>query len=206
MYRVLIVEDQRIVQKILEETISQSEEYKIIGTIENAQNAIAFCLAGKIDLILMDVCTAEGESGIDAAKKIKRDFPNIKIVVITSMPEESFIRKAKEAKCDSFWYKDDSDGLLEVMDKTMKGANIYPEETPLLDIGYASSVNFTARELEVLRELVNGFSYREVANELDIKERTVKQHISNMLSKTGYKSTMQLVVDVVNKNLIIPGY
>lgn len=206
MTRVLIVEDQPIVQRMMEEIITESGKYIIIGSIENAQNAIAFCMAESVDLILMDVCTSGGESGLDAAVKIKDKYPAVKIIIVTSMPEESFVRKAEGAGCESFWYKDDGRRLVEVMDRTMDGEFVYPETRPNLDIGFTKSMDFTVREIEVLRELVNGYSYKEVAQELGIKERTVKQHISNMLSKTGHKNTMQLVVDVVNQKLIIPGY
>lgn len=206
MIRVLVVEDQRMVRQLFEETIERSGRYSLVASIENARNAIAFCMTGQVDLILMDVFTAQGENGIEAAKTIKERYPQVKIIIITSLPEESFVRKARQASCDSFWYKEDGQELLQLMDRTMAGERLYPDRTPVLDIGLASSVEFTARELDVLRELVNGRSYKEVADQLGIGERTVKQHISNMLMKTSYKNTLQLVVDVVNQKLIIPGF
>ncbi len=206
MIRVLVVEDQRMVRQLFEETIERSGRYSLVASIENARNAIAFCMTGQVDLILMDVFTAQGENGIEAAKTIKERYPQVKIIIITSLPEESFVRKARQASCDSFWYKEDGQELLQLMDRTMAGECLYPDRTPVLDIGLASSVEFTARELDVLRELVNGHSYKEVADQLGIGERTVKQHISNMLMKTSYKNTLQLVVDVVNQKLIIPGF
>ena len=162
---------------------------------------------GNIDLILMDVCTADDESGLEAAAKIKKYNPDIRIIIMTSMPEYSFIQKAKAAGCDSFWYKEYGEtDLLDIMDRTMRGESVYPDETPLITIGNTVSSELTERELSVLRQLALGFKYEEIAENLDITSNTVKFHIKNLLTKTGYRSTLQLVVDVVNKRLLLPGF
>ena len=131
MTKVLIVEDQRMAQENMESIIKSSENYSLAGTISNAADAELFCMREAVDLILMDVCTARDENGIEACAVIKRKFPRIKIIIVTSMAEHTFIEKAKAAKADSFWYKDASRGeLLTVMDQTMAGEHIYPDKTP----------------------------------------------------------------------------
>lgn len=207
MVSVLIVDDQRTGRQVLEEYVNSMDGYTLVYSIENAAMAELYCAHGKIDLILMDVCTAHGESGLVAAKKIKKLYPRIKIIIVTSMPECSFIKKAKSAGCESFWYKDIGyEPLSEVIKRTMEGESVYPESTPVLNIGNARSVEFTARELEVLRELVSGSTYKEIAEDLSISENTLKTHIKSLLRKSGYKSTLQLAVDVVDKKLILPGF
>ncbi len=207
MVNVLIVDDQRTGRHVLEECVTNTDGYTLVRSIENASMAELYCERGEIDLILMDVCTAHGESGLKAAEKIKQLYPDIKIIIVTSMPEHSFIKKARQAGCESFWYKDVGDETLsEVMCRTMAGESVYPEDTPVLDIGLAKSVEFTPRELEVLRELVNGSSYKEIADELGISENTLKTHIRSLLQKSGYKSTLKLAVDVVDKRLVLPGF
>lgn len=89
---------------------------------------------------------------------------------------------------------------------TMSGENIYPEGTPVLNIGLAQSIEFTPREMEVLREIVNGSTYKEISEVLGMSENTLKTHIKHLLSKSGYKSTLKLAVDVVNKKLVLPGF
>lgn len=111
----------------------------------------------QIDLILMDVCTAMNVSGLEAAEKIKSRFPNIKIIIITSQPECSFIDRARAAGVESFWYKTASaEEILTVMDRTMAGESIYPDNTPSLKLGVADSDKFSDRELEVLRPAAAG--------------------------------------------------
>ena len=77
MVNVLIVEDSRISREAFERTLSASPDYVVIASIENAANAEIACIRNKIDLILMDVCTADDESGLEAAAKIKKTIPHI---------------------------------------------------------------------------------------------------------------------------------
>lgn len=204
MTRVLVVDDSRIARSILESTVAASKEYTLVGSLESAENAVVFCMSGRVDLVLMDVYTLGGESGLEAAAKIKKRYPHIKIIIVTSMPEESFIRKAKEAGCESFWYKDVGEAeILDVMNRTMAGESVYPDKTPSVKIGFADSLEFTPKELEVLRLLSSYKNYRELADKLGITERTVRYHINNMLEKTGYETPMQLAFDVAQKGFVV---
>ena len=207
MTRVLIVDDQRTAREVMEIAVKQSNNYTIERTIADAGNAYLHCMNGTVDLILMDVYTLDGENGIEAAAKIKKDFPHIKIIIVTSMPEESFIRKAREAGCESFWYKDVGvEDLLTVMDKTMAGKSVYPDDVPVIKIGLAKSTDFTKRELDVLRELVNGHSQKDTANRLGIKYESVRTHLKSILAKTGYDTPSRFIAEVSNKNYMIPEY
>lgn len=207
MIRVLLVEDSRITREALEEQLNRSDNYMLKASIENAANAEIVCMGGDIDLVLMDVCTAYDESGLIAAKKIKKYHPQIRIIIMTSMPEHSFIRKARESGCDGFWYKENFDeDIISVCDSVMAGKEVWPENTPVIQIGNTSSDKFTERELDVLKALAQGYKYEEISERLHISENTLKYHIRNLLQKTGYRSSLQLVVDVVDKKLILPRY
>ncbi len=80
-YNVLIVEDQTMPRQLLEIFVERSEHYILADSISNASLAITFCQNQKIDLILMDVMTEFGASGMDAAEAIKKEFPGIKIII-----------------------------------------------------------------------------------------------------------------------------
>ena len=153
---VLIVEDDPMARKLFEIILESSGRYHLEASIESASLAEFYCMTNPIDLILMDVCTALHASGLDAAARVKEKYPQIKIIIVTSQPECDFIDRARLGGVDSFWYKDPSeDILLEIMDRTMAGESIYPDTTPMLKLGMASSIEFTPRELEVLRELTS---------------------------------------------------
>ena len=205
MKRVLIVEDQKMVRDNMADYINASDEFTLAGTLSNAATAEIFCEKNHVDLILMDVCTENDESGLDAASSIKKHYPDIKIIIVTSMAECSFIERARQAKADSFWYKDiESEELIDIMKRTAAGESIYPDRTPEVKVGLASSYEFTNSELKVLRLLVEGLSYEEIAAQLGYKPTTVITHTNNMLSKTGYKNKLRLCIAVSNKKLIIP--
>ena len=192
-YRVLIVEDQEMPRQLFEIYVNSDERFLHVASISNAEMALDFCRHGSVDLILMDVMTELGSSGLDAAEVIKRSFPDVKIIIVTSMPESSWLARAKSIGVDSFWYKEaQKEPILEVMLRTMNGESIYPEETPLVVIGNTDNRAFSERELEVLRELISGDSNSEIGERLGIAPSTVKYHIQNMLDKTGMHTRTEL--------------
>ena len=204
MTRVLIVEDQKMARENMEGIIRASQAYTLAGSIANAADAELFCMREDVDLILMDVCTLRNESGLDAAAIVKKKFPYIKIIIVTSMAEHTFLEKAKAANADSFWYKDASGGeLITVMDKTMAGEHIFPERTPEVKLGLATSSELTRSELDVLRALMQSTSDENAAAMLGCTKANVRWHIGKILEKTGYRSRMELMIAVVQKNLII---
>lgn len=203
-YNVLIVEDQMMPRQLLEIFIGSSENYTLAASISNAALAIKFCQSQKIDLILMDVMTEFGESGLDASEAIKKEFPNIKIIVVTSMPEATWLDRARKIGVDSFWYKEvESAPILDVMDKTMAGEHVYPDTPPSVKIGIADSSEFTERELEILRELQTGDSNTEIAQRLEISAETVKFHIKSLLQKTGFHTRTELAMESRTLGIVI---
>lgn len=204
MIRVLIVEDQKMAQENMEAIIKASENYTLAGIIPNAADAELFCMRGGVDLILMDVCTARDENGIEACAVIKKKFPRIKVIVVTSMAEHTFIEKARTARANSFWYKDASHGeLLSVMDKTMAGECVFPDKTPEVKLGLSTSYELTSSELDVLRALMKSTSDEDAANMLGCTKANVRWHLGKILDKTGYRTRMELLIAVAQKNLII---
>ena len=204
MIRVLIVEDQKMAQENMEAIIKASENYTLAGIIPNAADAELFCMRGGVDLILMDVCTLRDENGIDAAEIIKRKFSRIKVIIVTSMAEHTFIEKAKAVGVDSFWYKDGSHGeLISVMDQTMAGEHIFPDKTPEVKLGLTTSYELTKSELEVLRALMQSTSDEDAASMLGCTKANIRWHVGKVLEKTGYRTRMELLIAVAQKNLII---
>lgn len=204
MNRVLIVEDQKMAQENMEAIIRSSEAYTLAGIIANAADAELFCLREDIDLILMDVCTARDENGIEACAVIKKKFPHIKVIIVTSMAEHTFLEKAKAARADSFWYKDAGHGeLLTVMDETMAGRHIYPEKTPEVKLGLSTSYDLTRYELDVLRALMQSTNDEDAAGMLGCTKANIRWHLGKILDKTGYRTRMELLIAVASKNLII---
>ena len=207
MYNVLIVEDDPMARKLLEIFVRTSEKYHLVPSLDSAAMAELYCMTNQVDLVLMDVCTAMDMSGIEAAAKLKKNYPAIKIIIITSQPEYSYIDQARKIGVESFWYKEPTaEALLKVMDRTMAGESIYPDSAPVIRLGAALSEDFTERELEVLRELVSGKTDAAIAETLCLSVTRVKQHIQHIREKTQFANRTELAVRARESGLVISDY
>ena len=120
------------------------------------------------------------------------------------MPELTYEKRAREIGAEGFWQKEvQEQPIQEIMKRVMAGEQVYPTEQVQVNIGNTNSTEFTEREIEILRELVSGASNKEIGEKLCIDASTVKMHISNMLSKTGFHSRLELAVKARHFGLAI---
>ena len=193
--KVMIVDDQAISRHFFELTVGGADRYEVVFSVSSAFAADVYLLKEKVDLVLMDILMNDGSNGLDAAAALKKTDPAVKIIAVTSMPEYSWMERARQIGIESFWYKEvDTVSILDVMDRTMAGESVYPENAPSARLGNACREDFTSRELEVLRELTTGKSNPEIAKTLDISEFTVKAHVRSLLQKTGLASRTELAI------------
>ena len=184
--RVMIVDDQRLARQYFELVMAQSDRYEIVHLVESATFADTYVLRNGVDLVLMDVLMADGSSSFDAAERIKRLKPRVKVIMVTSIPEEST-----------------AETVLSVMDRVMAGESVYPAAPPETKIGFASSSEFTSREVEILRALVDGLSNDEIAERLHLAPSTVKTHMRHLLEKTGCENRTQLALTARTSGLVV---
>lgn len=201
MPNVLIVEDQKMIRSLLESYLEKEPGYRVVASITGASGALALC-AG-IDLVLMDVQTEHRENGLTAAASIRREHPDIKIIIVTSLVDYEVLATAKTVGANSLWYKDAAEGtLMDVVRRTMAGEHIFPDAPPPVEVGTARSTEFTKTELRVLRYLVRGLPYGRIASEMGVEVTTVKYHVTNMLRKTNLDNKLQLALAVSGAKLV----
>ena len=194
--RVLVVDDLRISRSFFEMYVRSSPRYTLAGSLSAAGEALGFCEQNAVDLVLMDVMMRAGVDGLTAAAQLKERFPAVKIILCTSAAEASWEERARQAGAESFWYKEYSaQTLLEVMDRTVAGESVYPDQAPDVPFGNTTRANLTERELDVLRELTSGYTNEEIAGRLGITVNTVRYHIQNMLNKTGFENRLDLAIN-----------
>jgi two-component system vancomycin resistance associated response regulator VraR len=194
-YKVVIAEDFRMIRELFESTVERAENYTLAASFPTAQQAVKYLEKNDADLVLMDVLIPGSMSGLVAAEKLKSFKPDVKIIVVTSMPELSYEKRAREIGVEGFWQKEiQEQPILEIMDRVMAGETVYPSEQIEVPIGNTMSTDFTEREVEVLKELVTGASNKEISQKLCMGESTVKMHITNMLQKSGYHSRLELAL------------
>ena len=202
--RVMIVDDQNISRQLFESFIQSADDFELVYSLDTAKVADTYCARGGIDLIIMDVVMGDGTSGLDAAARIKKSYPGIKIVIVTSMPEVSYIERAKSIGVESFWYKEvEGEPLLSVLRRTMSGESIYPDTTPVLEFGFVKSTDLTDMELMVLRELTTGAGNQEIADRLMVSVNTIRTHIQHMLDKTGFSNRTELAIEARVRGIVI---
>lgn len=204
MYRTLIVDDDPLARNLFSIFVSSSDDFTLAGTLASAALAEPFCLGNEVDLILMDICTAAHASGLEAAAKIKKNFPDIQIIIVTSQPEVDFIKRAQEGNLDSFWYKTTEEiELLEVMKRTMAGEKVYPNVRPYVRLGLIDESDLTSLQIKILRELTSGDSTRQIAERMHLAQSTVNNNINDMLAKTGFSSRLKLACAAIESGIVI---
>ncbi|MDR2552660.1 MAG: response regulator transcription factor [Treponema sp.] len=202
MIRIAIIEDQVMFQDSLARFLGEQADMEVAGVSVDAAGASGLCRKCSPDLVLMDVITGSDSNGITAAAQIRKDFPEIKIVVMTALPEITFIDAAKKAGVHSFIYKNaDSQHLLYVIRSTMKGQGVYPGPA---DSSMLSGEAFTDAEIALIRLVCRGMSRAEIAGALALSEGTVKSLITGILDKTGFDSIMKFAVYAVSNGFIVP--
>lgn len=201
MIRMILIEDQQILLDSLKDSLQLAEGIEIVGSSTNAADVITLCEFHKPDLVLMDICNEDGHSGINETVNLKAKYPEIKVILMTAMPDVSFVHAAKEAGADSFVYKNvGKEELLTSIYNTFQNYNTFPEEK----VTSAPELDLTERELDILRLVCKGLSRKEISDNLFLSENTVRNNINRILMKTGYDSIAQLAIFAVSKGYIVP--
>jgi DNA-binding NarL/FixJ family response regulator len=202
MINIAIAEDQVMVRESLAALINSQEDMNVKVDVGEADELIAFAKDNSVDLALMDVITDNSSNGITAAAELKKAFPDIKIIIMTGLPEITFVDAAKKAGADGFIYKNvGSDTLLAAIRSTMKGYNTFPGESFEAKAG---DYSFSEREIQVLRLVCEAKSRKEIASDLTLSEGTVKSIITSILDKTGYDSILKFAIFAVSNGYISP--
>ena len=184
----------------LEHLINGQQDMEVIGSTDDAAQSLELCKKLMPDLVLMDVVTKNNSNGILYSSEIRREFSQIKIVIMTDLPEITFADEAQKAKAHSFIKKDtDKDHLLYVIRSTMKGIGIYPgpENSPFGN-------EFTEKEIDIIRMICQGIDRDEIAKKLEISDIKLKRYITRILDKTGFDNTAKLAIYAVNNGFIVP--
>ena len=205
MYKVLIIDDHESMCDSLTCALTSTGEFAVVGRWPSAAQAELYCERLRPDLVLMDVCTEGGASGIDATKAIRGRFPDVKVVVMSGFDEITYAPRAKEAGAHAFVFKSRSLGYFsEVACGVMQGKTYFPEARVIpMPLGEAP---LTEREMEILRLMCRHMTSKEIAEELYISENTVKYHKSNMLGKTGFSKAVDLAFYMISNGWINPRY
>lgn len=204
-YSVIIADDEMISRGYMELFIKPSKRYRIAATLPFARDVITWCEEHPLpDLIILDVMMSAGIDGLTAAGQIKQCYPQVKIIVATSMADADWLDKARQAGVESFWFKTYSDiSLLEVMDRTMAGESVYPSSAPDVMLGCLPASELTKQQRSLLRFLTEGLSNREIAEKMYLSPNTVKDYLDDLMERSGIHSRTALVAQASRLGIVV---
>ncbi|WP_242318764.1 response regulator transcription factor [Bacillus cereus group sp. BfR-BA-01349] len=212
--KVLLVDDHTVVLKGLAFSLSTQEDLELVGEANNGKEALVKVGETTPDVILMDLYMPEMD-GVEATAYIKKEYPNVKVIVLTSFSDQAHVLPALRAGASGYILKDvEPDQLVEAIRSAYKGnIQLHPdianallsqtlpveekEEEPSIQVDV-----LTARENEVLQLLAKGMSNKEIASVLVITEKTVKTHISSILSKLNLSDRTQAALYAVKNGIV----
>lgn len=209
--RILIADDHHVVRRGLVFFLKTQQEIEIIGEAKNGKEAVELALSLKPDIVLMDL-EMPVQNGIEATREIKKHCPEIKVMMLTSFSDQDHVIPALEAGASGYQLKDiEPDELVKAIKQLMTGENqLHPKATSHL-LSHLSGKSrsekksvdeLTKREIEVLQEIAKGKSNKEIAADLFITEKTVKTHVSNLLSKLELADRTQAALFAVRNGIM----
>ena len=202
--RVLVAEDHMITRCFFESVVRGAAGYELVGSLSSAQEAVIWCRSHPVDLVILDVLMKTGMDGLKAAALLKREHPEVKIILTTSTAEAWWLDEARAIGVEAFWFKNYGDqSLIEIMDRTVAGERHYQDETGDIRLGLAVKADLTERELDVLREVISCATNEQIAEHLGVSPNTVKTHIRHLLEKTGFSDRLELAINASRAHIVV---
>ena len=204
MINTLLVEDDLYIQRHFVERFSEEEDIRIVAAVRDAFEAEGLCGQGGIDLVLMDVLTLHKHSGLAACKRIREAYPNIKVLIVTSLVDPEVLQQARRGCADSLWYKDHgTDAIMDVIRRTMAGERVFPSFSPSVEMKRCMSEDFTPAQIEILRDFIKGYTYREIAEKFNLSVSGVRYNIAEMVRIGGFKNKEELTTVAIENKLVV---
>jgi DNA-binding NarL/FixJ family response regulator len=208
--RVLIVDDHRMFADGLAAALEREPDIDVVGTASLVGESVEKASAVRPNVVVLDHLLPDGD-GIEATELIKLEVPDVSIVMVTQLDDESIAARAVETGCSGFVTKDKPiDEVVAAIRAAAAGeVLIAPSMLARLFERYrrtpeASAEALSARELDVLRLLGEGLDNESVANRLGLKLATVRNHVQNIIQKMGVHSKLEAVIVAMRQGLISP--
>jgi NarL family two-component system response regulator LiaR len=205
--RVMLVDDHNVVRSGLATFLRAYEDLQLVSEAKNGLEAVNLCREKKPDVILMDLMMPEMD-GIAATRAILEEYPEIKIIAMTSFDEEELVHGVLAAGAISYLLKNvTSDELAKAIRDAVSGrSTLSPEAARVLVQATRPTeqpwLELTEREMEVLNLVVQGQSNQQIAEALVISLATVKAHVSNILSKLQVSSRAEAIAYAIKHKIV----
>lgn len=203
--KLLLVDDHPMLRRGIAELLSLEDDVKVVGEVNNGQEALDFLTHNEVDLVVLDH-KMPVMTGIETLKEIRARGIEAKALLFTVSDSGEDVQEALRLGVDGYLLKDmEPELIISDIRKVLRGelvispnlASILAQTMRKPSIEDIAS-NLTARELQVIQMIAQGMSNKMIANKLDIAESTVKVHVKHILNKTGLRTRVEVAVWTVN--------
>jgi NarL family two-component system response regulator LiaR len=205
--RVLIVDDHSMVRRGLVAYLRAERDLEMVGEAGDGEEALAMCEEAQPDVVLMDLVMPRMD-GAEATRAIRRRWPEMQVIALTSFQEADYVRDALQAGAIGYLLKNISgEDLADAIRSAHAGrSTLAPEAVkalvkPVRTDPFTPGYDLTPREREVLGLLAEGLTNAQIAQRLAVSHATVKAHVSNILSKLGVSNRGEAVAVAIKHNL-----
>ena len=196
MIKTILIDDDYLVLQALETILSAQSHIEVVGMGSNGAEAIQLYEQHQPDLILMDI-RMEPTSGIDAASQILQDYPEAKILFLTTFQDDEYITKALAIGCKGYLLKQHIKGIIPAIEAVMNHQIVYDStiDMPVKKIYQRkTSKLLNERENELLYLIAEGYNNKEIAEKMYLSEGTIRNYLSLLLEKLNLRDRTQLTI------------
>ncbi|WEK55791.1 MAG: response regulator transcription factor [Candidatus Cohnella colombiensis] len=199
--RVLLVDDDALIRDGLTILIGMEEDFEIVGTASNGQEAFERCGQLMPDLVLMDIRMPIMD-GVLGTQLIKQHFNSIKVVILTTFKDDEYIKEALKCGAEGYILKNQSsDSIIESLRAVGKGNTVFEREVASTlsamlkdEKRMPLATNLSTRELEIMKLVADGLSNKEIAEQIFLSEGTTRNYVTGLLEKLGLRDRTQLAI------------
>lgn len=200
---ILIADDHPIVAGGIEAILNTADHLNVIGIVDNGQKVLDRVAQTPVDLVLLDI-NMPVMNGIECTRRLKEQYPEIKVIVITMYNRKQFIRELFEVGADGCILKSNTGKeLLTALERVISGKTYFDQLNDFIDAPKEfKEFRLSEREIEIIELIAEGATSKEISNRLFISEHTVKTHRKNIFQKTQVSDSDQLINWAMNNKLI----
>jgi DNA-binding NarL/FixJ family response regulator len=210
--KVLLVDDHRMFREGIRTRLARHARFKVVGEAANSDEAIRVMQQTVPSIVILDI-RMPGSSGIDLARRLRREWPDVKILVLSGYDFDQYVRALARIGIHGYLLKDSpQEALIEALDEIARGGVVLPPRiaskvmrsyaSDSVNEGRNSRWDLTVREIEVLECLHEDLRNADIASRLDISTRTVEAHVSSIISKLDARSRSDAVKKAIQLGII----